>query len=189
MFIERGLAEEIQVARSLKAVVAALEAFPLMGPFMAYQTAIDLNYSALLCFSENDYTQAGPGAVRGIKKAFVDLGDYSATDAIFWMLERQEEEFARLELPFTGLFGRKLHAIDCQGLFCELDKYCREAAPDLSSNRTRIKARFTASERPMPLFFPPKWNLRPWVSAMPVASQDKTSTQLAIDFRCLAPPS
>ena len=36
---------------------------------MAYQKiAIDLNYSDLMPFNENDYTQAGPGILCGIKK-------------------------------------------------------------------------------------------------------------------------
>jgi hypothetical protein len=161
MFIEKRLDRSIAAANSLEQVVQALQGFPLMGPFMAYQTAIDLNYSELIGFDENDYTQAGPGALRGLKKAFVNLGDYSPADTILWMTERQEAEFSALGLPFKGLFGRPLHAIDCQGLFCELDKYCREAAPELASNRSRIKAKFSASSDPLPFFFPPKWGLVP----------------------------
>jgi alpha-glutamyl/putrescinyl thymine pyrophosphorylase clade 1 len=159
MFLEHACAERILQAPSLEDVVALLESFPLLGPFMAYQTAIDLNYSELLDFSENDYTQAGPGALRGLKKAFTTLGDYTPAETILWMVERQDEEFARLELPFRGLFGRKLHGIDCQGLFCELDKYCREAVPELTSARSRIKAKYVAALGDMKLFFPPKWGL------------------------------
>ncbi|MBX4961365.1 nucleotide kinase domain-containing protein [Rhizobium binae] len=179
MFLERNLQERIRGANSLEQVVGALQDFPLMGPFMAYQTAIDLNYSTLLDFSENDYTQAGPGAVRGLKKAFTDLNDFSPSDAIIWMTERQEAEFERLDLPFEGLFGRPLHAIDCQGLFCELDKYCREAAPELLSNRSRIKARFSASPEPLDLFFPPKWNLSPWAAGYPA---NHPQDQMTLDF-------
>lgn len=51
------------------------------------------------------------------------------------MTERQEGEFARLGLPFGGRWGRPMYAIDCQGQFCETDKYCREAAPELASAR------------------------------------------------------
>ena len=159
MFLKERVDRSLASANSLEQVVKALEGFPLIGPFMAYQTAIDLNYSELMEFDENDYTQAGPGAIRGLKKAFVDLGDYSPADAIMWMVDRQEREFESLGLPFQGLFGRPLHAIDCQGLFCELDKYCREAAPELVSNRTRIKARYVPTREPLPLFFPPKWGL------------------------------
>ena len=145
---------------------------------MSYQIAIDLNYSDLINFDEDDYTQAGPGALRGLKKAFIDLGDYSPSDVIKWMVDSQEVEFQRFELPFSGLWGRRLHAIDCQGLFCELDKYCREAAPELVSARSRIKARFTPSTEPLPLFFPPKWGLN---SRLPVGTSVATSSnQLAL---------
>jgi hypothetical protein len=140
-----------------------------MGPFMAYQTAVDLNYSELTDFSENDYTQAGPGAVRGLAKVFENLGDYTPSEAIQWMVDQQEVEFARLDLPFSGLFGRPLHAIDCQGLFCETDKYCREAAPELASNRSRIKARYRPSTTSLELFFPPKWRLEPPARTIPAA--------------------
>lgn len=181
MFVQERLDRTIAGANSLEQVVSALQSFPLMGPFMAYQTAIDLNYSELIDFSENDYTQAGPGALRGLKKAFLDLGDFSPSDAILWMVEHQAEAFGELQLPFKGLFGRPLHAIDCQGLFCELDKYCREAAPELVSNRSRIKARFAPSAKPLALFFPPKWGLMPEKAFVPAglaAGQTAAAEQL-----------
>lgn len=159
MFLTGRLGEKLLTAGSLREVYNLLHEYPLMGDFMSYQVAIDLNYSDLVNFSENEFTQAGPGALRGIKKCFEDLGDFTPTDVILWMVERQEEEFARLGLPFTGLWGRPLHAIDAQGLFCETDKYCREAAPELASARKRIKARFAATHEPLQLFFPPKWGI------------------------------
>ncbi len=159
MFLSDALGERLLEATSLRQVYDLLHGYPLMGDFMSYQTTIDLNYSDLLAFSENEFTQAGPGALRGIKKCFEDLGDYRPADIILWMVDNQEKEMERLGLPFNGLWGRPLHAIDCQGLFCETDKYCREAAPELTSARKRIKARFTQSAEPMALFFPPKWGI------------------------------
>lgn len=159
MFIEQHFDRMISGANSLEQVVQRLQSFPLIGPFMAYQIAIDINYSSLVAFSENEYTQAGPGALRGLKKAFENLGEYDPSDAILWMTDRQAAEFERLGLRFDGLFGRPLHAIDCQGLFCELDKYCREAVPELKSNRSRIKARFSPSALPLSVSFPAKWGL------------------------------
>lgn len=159
MFLKSMCAERALQLPSLADIVSLLQSFPLLGPFMAYQIAIDLNYSELISFSEDEYTQAGPGALRGLKKAFTSLGDFSPSDAILWMVENQEKEFERLSLPFSGLFGRPLHGIDCQGLFCELDKYCREAAPELTSARSRIKARYYGSSESIELFFPPKWEL------------------------------
>lgn len=169
MFLKEKLGTKLMRAPSLQAVVQLLEAFPLTGPFMSYQTAIDLNYTALINFDEDDYTQAGPGALRGIRKAFAETGDYEPADIIKWMVDRQEEEFGRLGLPFRGLWGRRLHAIDCQGLFCELDKYCREALPQLASNRTRIKARFTPSTEGLSYFFPPKWQLQERMGTQSIA--------------------
>lgn len=159
MFLEERAATRLEQAKSLEAIVQFLQTFPLTGQFMSYQIAIDLNYSDIINFDEDDFTQAGPGAMRGIKKAFEEFGDYQPAEIIKWMVDRQETEFRRLALPFNGLFGRRLHAIDCQGLFCELDKYCRQAVPELESNRTRIKALFTPSQQPLALFFPPKWGI------------------------------
>jgi hypothetical protein len=157
MFIINGLAEQLLAAPSLRAVYDLLRTYPLMGDFMSYQIAIDLNYSPYINFSENDFTKAGPGARRGITKAFASTGNHSAEDIIMYMVERQDKEFARLGLEFPGLHGRPLQAIDAQGLFCELDKYCREAAPGLASNRSRIKARYGEPGKTLPLFLPPKW--------------------------------
>lgn len=159
MFLADSLGAKILCAKSLRGVDRLLHAYPLMGDFMSYQIAIDLNYSALVNFSENEFTVAGPGALRGIKKCFTDLDDYTPAEVIRWMVDNQEKEFARLGLTFDGLFGRRLHAIDCQGLFCETDKYCREALPELASARTRIKAKFRQTPQPLKLFFPPKWKL------------------------------
>ena len=173
MFLHDQLGAKLLDARSLREVYGLLHGYPLMGDFMSYQTTIDLNYSALIGFSENEFTQAGPGALRGIKKCFSDLGDYTPAEIVLWMTERQDEEFARLGLPFGGLWGRPLHAIDCQGLFCETDKYCREAAPELASARKRIKARFTPTPEPIRLFFPPKWGINDKLPSQPVLSDAK----------------
>ena len=161
MFVKNDAARRIRGANSLEQVVAFLQSFPLMGPFMAYQTAIDLNYSELINFSENDYTQAGPGALRGIAKCFEDTGSYTPADIIMMMTDTQEREFERLGLVFepltAGTNRRWLQAIDCQNVFCETDKYCREAAPQLASNRMRIKSKFSPQANVPPLFLPPKW--------------------------------
>lgn len=159
MFLSEDLAAEILRAESLHHIYESLHRFPLMGDFMSYQTAVDLNYSEFVDFDEDDFTQPGPGAVRGIKKCFLSLGDYSPREVIQFMVDNQEREFERLGLPFSGLWGRRLHAIDCQGLFCETDKYCRVALPALTSARSRIKSKFSPRPDAIPLFFPPKWGI------------------------------
>ncbi len=159
MFVRSSLAERILGAESLEEVYDLLHLFPLMGDFMSYQMAIDLNYSEHVNFSENDFTKPGPGALRGIKKVFSDLGGLTPQEVIMWMVENQGDEFERLGLEFNGLWGRPIQAIDAQNLFCETDKYCREAVPELASARSRIKSRYTSTPDSMTLFFPPKWGI------------------------------
>ena len=67
MFLHDQMGARLLEAKSLREMYEILHGYPLMGDFMSYQTIIGLNYSALIGFSENDFTQAGPGALRGIR--------------------------------------------------------------------------------------------------------------------------
>lgn len=163
-----GLLRQVAVARSLAELYHRLIEYPLIGPFMAYQLAIDINYSELVDFDENAFTMPGPGARRGIQKCFAHTGSLCLPDVIHWMVERQDGEFARLGLPFHSLWGRPLHAIDCQNLFCEVDKYARVAFPELRSERTRVKTTFRASAEPLTPFYPPKWGLHAAIGRAPM---------------------
>lgn len=69
-------------AKTLREVYLRLHSYPLLGDFMSYQITIDLNYSALLDFSKNEFTQPGPGALRGIKKCFEDPGGYTPAEIV-----------------------------------------------------------------------------------------------------------
>ena len=53
-----------------------------LGKFLAFQFAIDINYSELCDFSEMSFVIAGPGAQNGIKKCFGDLKGYTYEDVI-----------------------------------------------------------------------------------------------------------
>jgi hypothetical protein len=172
-------------ARSLRELCDALLQFPLIGSFMAYQLAIDINYSELCDFSETESPIAGPGARRGIAKCFVDTRGWSDERLILWMTERQDEEFARLGIGFPSLYGRPLQAVDVQNLFCELDKYARVAFPELKSNRTRIKARFAPAGQLAPPFYPPKWGLDyPDVTPAVVLADSAISPQAQLALAC-----
>lgn len=100
--------------------------YPTIGKFLAYQYAIDINYSELCDFSEMSFVVAGPGAQSGIEKCF-SLNKYCYEDIIKYMADNQNEEFRKRGLEFKTLFGRPLQLIDCQNLFCETDKYSRVA--------------------------------------------------------------
>jgi 5-hmdU DNA kinase, helical domain len=154
--------DRVRNAHSLRSVYDMLLAYPGVGRFLAFQYAIDLNYSMLLDFQEADFVVAGPGAIDGIAKCFQSARGISPEDVVYWTAERQEREFARLELRFQDLFGRRLQPVDCQNLYCEISKYARVSHPELigPSQRTRIKQAFRPSREPLPEpMYPPKWGL------------------------------
>lgn len=163
--LERMMEDEmpqiINQAKSMVRVFDLLSAYPGIGNFLAYQYSIDLNYSTIVNFSENDYVVPGPGAKRGISKCFADLGGYDEADIIRIMTENQGKEVTRCRIDFKTLAGRKLQLIDCQNLFCELDKYTRVSHPQASVGvkRHRIKRTFSPSAEGISLWFPPKWGL------------------------------
>lgn len=158
-------------ARSLGELYTELRALPLVGKFMAYQIAIDINYGPDVNYSESSFVAAGPGAERGLKKCFISWGRESPESLIQWVRENQEVLAEHYGYPAPTLFGRRLQSIDCQGLFCETDKYCRVALPELRSARSRIKATF----RPRPsiggFFAPPKWHL----DGVPTTTMDSSA--------------
>lgn len=138
-----------------------LREYPTIGNFLAYQFVTDLNYSPLTDFTEMEFVVPGPGAIRGIHKSFSNLGGLSEAEIIKWVTERQQAEFESRGLQFQALWGRPLQLIDCQNLFCEVDKYARVVYPELGGKQTRkrIKQKFMPKDDPIDYWFPPKWGI------------------------------
>jgi hypothetical protein len=139
-----------------------LRSYPTFGDFLAYQYVTDLNYTNVTNFTEMEFVVPGPGAKGGISKCFSSLGGLSEIEIIRIVAERQQEEFNRLGLSFRSLWGRQLQLIDCQNIFCEVDKYARVKHPNVtgSSDRTRIKQKFRPTlDSPIRHWYPPKWGL------------------------------
>jgi hypothetical protein len=156
-----NVASQIAESRSMKQAFLILRSYPLIGDFLAYQYITDLNYSSMVDFSEMEFVVPGPGALNGISKCFSDLGGLTEAETIKFVTERQQEEFERLEIDFSSLWGRKLQLIDCQNLFCEVDKYARVAHPTHQgkSQRTRIKQLYRPLGQQIDFWYPPKWDI------------------------------
>jgi hypothetical protein len=161
LMMSTGVAGKVSSAGSLRSAFEVLRSYPAIGDFLAYQYLIDLNYSPVLDYDEMEFVVPGPGARDGIRKCFGRSADGIEADVIRYMADHQEEHFSRLGLRFAGLRGRRLQLIDCQNLFCEVDKYARVAHPDVRgiTGRTRIKQFFRPVAEPVPAWFPPKWGL------------------------------
>lgn len=162
-----GLSRRVARARSLNEVYRLLVSYPGIGPFLGLQYAVDLNYSELIDFSEMDFIVPGPGAIRGIRKCFPSWDGKDAAALIRLCCEAQHREFAKRQLNFQSLWGRDLQLIDCQNLFCEIDKYSRVAFPNLrvSGGGSRIKQRFRPNAPLTKPWFPPKWRINSAVDA------------------------
>ena len=160
--MKNKIPQRIAEAKNLKEVFTTLRNCPSFGDFLAFQFTIDLNYSSAIDFPENQFVMAGPGAKDGIKKCFTDTANMNEEDIIYAITDIAMDEFDRLELSFKTLWGRPLQPVDCQNLFCEVDKYSRVVHPNYqdSSNRTRIKQKFTANNEPLLQWYPPKWQLK-----------------------------
>lgn len=160
MFNVDRMQNRIILCKTMEEAFNIIKSYPLIGDFMAYQLVTDINYSTVVLWQEDEFTVAGPGSLRGIKKCFIEKGTMSNEDIISYMYEHQEEEFKRLNLNFKRIGNRPLQLIDCQNIFCELDKYCRQALPYLKSNRTKIKKKYVPKKNKIEYMYPPKWNIK-----------------------------
>jgi hypothetical protein len=161
--MDEGLPARLSRTLGLGEVYEALLSYPGIGRFLAFQYAIDLNYSSMLGHDESEFVVAGPGAIDGISKCFSDVDGMSPEETIMWMHGRQDAEFERLGIAFGGLFGRRPQPIDLQNCLCEISKYARVVHPEHagSAGRTRIKQGYAHAGRsalPRP-FLPPRWNV------------------------------
>lgn len=165
MMMRERVPERMAASRTLREAFELLRSYPSLGDFLAFQFAIDLNYGPFMNFSEMDHVVAGPGARSGIRKAFEDTAGFDDEEVIRAVAEYAGREFEQRGLPFRSLWGRSLQLIDCQNLFCEVDKYSRVAHPEVAGlGRTRIKRRFGEPKPTFVQWFPPKWGLSPTVT-------------------------
>ena len=165
--LRERLPERLADCRTMQEGFEKLRAYPMIGDFLAYQYIIDINYSEVLDLSEMEFVVPGPGALDGLRKCFTDPKGLAAHYLIRFVADAQQAEFARRHLDFQSLWGRPLQLVDCQNLFCEIDKYSRVAYPHVlgRAGRKRIKRKFQPARDSIKLFYPPKWGLEKRIPA------------------------
>jgi len=188
--IDSDLPARLHDAGSMQQAFMLIRGYPSIGNFLAYQYVTDINYSELTNFSEMEFVVPGPGSLDGIRKCFSSTGGLSDPEVIRFMTDRQEVEFDRLGLDFKTLWGRRLQHIDCQNLFCEVDKYARVMHPEVdgASGRTRIKQKFRPHLDPITYWYPPKWGINDAVARHPIKMRDRipdilTALEESMDLR------
>ena len=168
------LASKLSKMRKMQPAFELLRSYPTIGDFLAYQFVTDINYSEVTDFSEMEFVIPGPGARDGLRKCFADSAGLNEAELIRLVADNQEREFERLGIQFQPLWGRRLQLIDCQNLFCEVDKYARVAHPEVSgiSGRTRIKQKFSPTGPLEQPWYPPKWGINDKISANPAPTME-----------------
>ncbi len=163
--------EAVSSAGTLRRLYGILVELLSLGPFLAYQYAIDIGYSAGAAVEENEFVVPGPGALDGISKCFISTGGLQPAEVIAWMGDTSHEHFERLGLHFDDLWGRWPTLIDWQNVFCEVSKYTRLSHPHIPgvSGRTKIKQQFRQTSSAIDYRFPPKWGLPPEHTAVPTS--------------------
>ncbi len=181
------LPKRIADSESMEEAFESMRSSPGIGNFLAYQYVTDLNYSTIINFSEMDFVVAGPGALDGIQKCFLNPGKKDTAQIIRWVTERQDEEFNRLGIDFSDLWGRPLQLIDCQNLFCEVDKYARVVHPEFvgKSGRSRIKQKLKPILEPIDYWYPPKWGINELISRTSSNEENRSSTGVNLETRAM----
>lgn len=158
LMLRNQLQHKVWAVNSLEDNYELLLNIPSIGRFLAYQYSIDIGYSRYSNTTENQFVVAGPGAARGIKKCFPNAKTEDYRYIIEYMADNQIEEFDRLGIAFNHLRNRHLQLIDCQNLFCEIDKYLRVTRPSFGKPGTRIKQLYKKDPSPIHYTLPPHWN-------------------------------
>jgi hypothetical protein len=153
----------LRAARTYRDAFRELARYPLHKGFIGMQHLTDINYSEVIDFDEDDFIIPGPGCADGMQKCFAYGRAPTVAEAVQVIkecVEDQEGFFEYYGLEPVTLFGRRLHAIDVQNLFCETDKYARKAHPEFNLDRVKIKQTLKPTGPLPPPFFPPKWKLK-----------------------------
>jgi hypothetical protein len=160
--LEAGIPRRLREAGSLERAYHVLREVRMLGPFLAYQLLIDVNYGPHLNYGENEFIVPGPGAKEGIKKCFRNPGKRAEADIII-LVTTYQDACSRVVTGADAptLFGRPLQLIDIQNCFCEVAKMSRVNYPEFNLGRSRIKISYSP-EKARPLlrpFFPPQWGI------------------------------
>ena len=90
MFLKDHIDTKIINSKNMEEAFNIIKSYPLIGNFMAYQLITDINYSNVVDFSEMEFTVAGPGPERGIKKCFISTGGLSKEEIIKYMCKNHQ---------------------------------------------------------------------------------------------------
>lgn len=118
----------INKAKSLETVHKVLSKFPGIGPFLAYEMAVDISYCSWNNLGEDEWVNPGPGCQNGLKNIFPGVRGVEDCQWLIKVLRQmQKREWTRLKLPFDGIAyqGKELTLRNIEHTLCEHFKYVK----------------------------------------------------------------
>lgn len=139
-----NIVEQINNCNSFKELNTILQQIRHVGPFLAYEIAIDLiNLEKNLKkrFTENDWANFGPGAFVGLRYIYPDEERLEKENQIIGLglgegLRRMQEEYLPRDFPYYQ--GKKLSLRNIEHSLCEYGKYC-----NIRDGKGRARPKFT----------------------------------------------
>lgn len=132
--IGEGIVEQVKACKRQDEVCNLLSSYMGLGKFLSYQIFVDMTYIEEFPFSENEYTQAGPGCVMGLNYLFEDRDGMTYEECLFWLRDNLDRLFVEelgkdwdakrvfWDLPEED---RCFNVMSLENCFCELSKYIR----------------------------------------------------------------
>lgn len=134
ILIDTGLVDTIKACLNQEEVYKELISYDGIGGFLGYQFYVDMTYIKEFPFSENEFTVAGPGCVRGLNYLFKNRDGMSYEECLFWLRDNLDRLFAKVlkkDWNPKELFwdlseeDRCFNVMSLENCFCELSKYIR----------------------------------------------------------------
>jgi hypothetical protein len=156
--------DEILCINSLEGLYRRFIEVTGFGPFVSYQIAIDLNYSNLFNFGENDFVEPGIGSKRGIDRCFDNVNSYKEVIEFvtfnYHDLVDKFSNYYNIDLKARLIPNRELTFIDIQNCFCEVGKYIKTISPDKNkAGEKRMSHKFYPKYEKIDYVFPDKWQI------------------------------
>jgi hypothetical protein len=129
----------VRECQTLEDIYKYIISFPGFAEFAGYQLLLNLSYTDLFHFNENDFVVPGPGARSGLVRCFRGVTDAQlrsspslAFDLMSWMHENQDEHFQRLGFKIPMINGHhRMQLPDIEHALCEVDKLSRILHPSV----------------------------------------------------------
>ena len=118
---------------TLEDVWMQLQAYPGIGPFLAYEIVCDLMYAKILPFTEDDWVNVGPGAKKGLWEIWPQLDESEMVKEISFLRNSQRDYLDTLGFRYLNNWDidhfdsrqKELTLRNIEHSLCEYSKYKR----------------------------------------------------------------